>query len=163
LLAATALAAEGTAPPLDPVQPRFQWSEHYLRYNKSCVLTGIAISELRDDAFELQFRQALGEKLKLFVIIPSLPKGGTVFMEAPTTHDRWKIFSDSYVPALQGEQADSLRRNVAAGIPLTFTFDYGKAGHVTYTTAPTNAIVASGEFTTCINELEIESLKAVSK
>jgi len=76
----------------------------YLSRKDTCVLTGNAVSEMRDDAFELQFRHSRGQPLRLYVLIPGLPKGGSVYMEAPTTRDRWKISTDNYTPALSGER-----------------------------------------------------------
>jgi hypothetical protein len=160
-IAAAALAAE---PPslIDPNDESLQWRAHR-SHDSTCVLSGTAVSELRNDAFEVQFRQSRGQKLNLFVIIPGLPKGGTVFMQAPTTRDRWRIFSENYKPALAGEQAESLRRNVATGIPLTFTFNFGKGKPVIFETVPKGSITAALRFTDCVNDLAQESLKAETR
>ena len=131
------------------------WDAYQSRTD-TCVLTGKAVSEMRDDAFEVQFRHSRGQPLRLFVLIPGLPKGGSVFMEAPTTRDRWKISTDNYVPALTGERAEALRRNVAVGIPIEFTFEYGPKVRTRYETASHRAINAIAEFSGCINRLAHE-------
>jgi hypothetical protein len=157
-IAGAAFAAD--PPPLiDPNDERLQWRTHRA-HDATCVLSGTAVSEMRNDAFEVQFRQSRGQKLQLFVIIPRLAKGGTVFMQSPTTRDRWKIFSENYKPALAGDQAESLRRNVGAGIPLMFTFEYGKAKPVIFETVPKGSITAASQFTFCVNDLAQESLEA---
>ena len=142
--------------------PDLTWRSHR-NPDTTCVLRGTAVSEMRDDAFEVQFRHARGQQLKLFVLIPRLPKGGTVFMDAPTTRDRVRIFTDNYVPALTGEQAANLRRNVAAGIPLHFTFEYSKGKPVKYETVPTGAVIAAAAFASCVDENAQEALKAERK
>ncbi len=86
------------------------------------------------------------------MLIPGLPKGGMVFIESPTTRDRWRISTDNYVPVFSGERAEALRRNVAAGIPIEFTFEYGKTTRVRYETAPRGSIVAAAQFSGCIEE-----------
>lgn len=140
---------------IDPNDERLVWRAHRSP-GYTCVLTGTAVSEMRNDAFEVQFRRTHAKKLQLFVIIPGLPKGGTVFMEAPTTRDRWRIFSDSYKPALEGEQAEALRRNVGAGIPLQFTFNYGKGRPVVFETVPKGSITAANRFNACLVEVAQE-------
>jgi len=147
---------------IDPGDERLQWRTHR-SHDSTCVLSGTAVSELRNDAFEVQFRQSRGQKLALFVLIPGLPKGGTVFMQAPTTRDRWKIYTENYKPALVGDQAESLRRNVGAGIPLTFTFNYGKGKPVIFETVAKGSINASYQFISCVNDLVQESLSAETK
>lgn len=160
-LAAAAHSAGPAAPPtlIDPNDQRLQWRTHR-SHESTCVFTGTAVSEKRDDAFEVQFRQSRGQELKLFVIIPKLPRGGTVYMEAPTTRDRWTIFTENYKPALAGAQAESLRRNVATGIPLVFTFDFGQGKRVIFQTVAKGSITAAFEFTTCVNQLIQESQEA---
>lgn len=128
----------------------------YRSRKDTCVLTGKAVSEMRDDAFELQFRQSRGQPLQLFVLIPGLPKGGSVYIESPTTRDRWKISTDNFVPALSGERAESIRRNVAAGIPIEFTFEYGNNQRTRYETAPHGAVNATAAFKGCIDKLAYE-------
>ena len=151
-MAGLVAAAEPVAQPtlINMDNPGLRWHAHDAP-NYTCVLAGTAVSEMRDDAFEVQFRHSYGKKLELYVLIPGLPKGGTVYMEAPTTRDRLRIFTDNYVPALKGEQADTLRRNVAAGIPLHFTFEYGKNKRVKYETVPMWAVNAAAEFKSCID------------
>jgi hypothetical protein len=139
-------------------EPRLGWRA-YLSGRSTCVLSGTAVSELRDDAFEVRFQLSLNQPLKLFVLIPRLPGGGTVFMEAPTTHDRWQISTNNYSPALIGAQAETLRRNVAAGIPLVFTFEYGPKRRVSYETVPTHAITSATRFNSCI-AVDLERLKS---
>ncbi|HET9863486.1 MAG TPA: hypothetical protein VFP37_08585 [Steroidobacteraceae bacterium] len=141
--------------------PALAWRT-YLSGRSTCVLSGTAVSELRDDAFEVRFQQSLHEPLKLFVLIPRLPAGGTVFMEAPTTRDRWRISTNNYSPALVGSRAESLRRNVAVGIPLVFTFEYGSKRRVSYETAPAHAITAMSGFNACI-DVQLERLKTEGK
>jgi len=131
--------------------------EIYRSRGDTCVLKGTAVSEMRDDAFEVQFRRSLGQEIRMFVLIPGLSKGGMVFIEAPTTHDRWRISTDNYVPALSGERAEALRRNVATGIPIEFTFEYGKSRHVRYETAPRGSIVAAAQFMGCMDALAQEA------
>src|SRR5262249_24932219 len=109
-----------------------------------------------NDAFELQFRRSRGQPLQLFVIIPGLPKGGSVFIEAPTTRDRWKISTDNYVPALIGERAEALQRNVTVGIPIEFTFEYGESMRMRYEAAPHGGIRWAAEFAGCIDRLAHE-------
>src|SRR5688572_9988141 len=161
LLAATANPADPAPTPslIDPNDERLQWHSHR-SHESTCVFTGTAVSEQRDDAFEVQFRQSRGQELKLFVIIPKLPKGGTVFMEAPTTRDRWQIHTQNYKPALAGAQAESLRRNVATGVPLMFTFEFGQGKRVIFQTVAKGSITAAFEFTTCVNQLIQEGLEA---
>jgi hypothetical protein len=163
-LACLAVAIHAANPPavpalIDPNDESLQWRTHR-SHESTCIFTGTAVSEKRDDAFEVQFRQSRGQELKLFVIIPKLPRGGTVFMEAPTTRDRWKIFTENYKPALAGAQAESLRRNVATGIPLMFTFEFGQGKRVTFQTVAKGSITAAFEFTTCVNQLIQEGLEA---
>ncbi len=160
-LAVAAHSADPIAPPalIDPNDQRLLWRTHR-SHESTCVFTGTAVSEKRDDAFEVQFRQSRGQELKLFVIIPKLPRGGTVYMEAPTTRDRWTIFTENYKPALAGAQAESLRRNVAMGIPLMFTFDFGRGKRVLFQTVAKGSITAAFEFTTCVNQLIQESQEA---
>ena len=132
--------------------------EIYRSRSDTCVLKGIAVSEMRDDAFEVQFKRSLGQQIQLlFVLIPGLSRGGMVFIEAPTTRDRWKISTDNYVPALSGERAEALRRNVAAGIPIEFTFEYGKTTRIKYETAPRGSIVAAAQFMGCFDEITQEA------
>jgi hypothetical protein len=158
------LAAAAVAQPADEPrhlislnEPRLGWHA-YLSGRSTCVLSGTAVSELRDDAFEVRFQLSLNQPLKLFVLIPRLPAGGTVFMEAPTTADRWQISTNNYSPALTGAQAESLRRNVAAGIPLVFTFEYGPKRRVSYETVPMHAITAATRFNSCM-AVDLEKLK----
>ena len=141
---------------IDPDNANLRW-EIYRSRGDTCVLKGIAVSEMRDDAFEVQFRRSLGQEIRFFVLIPGLSQGGTVFIAAPTTRDRWRISTNNYVPALSGERAEALRRNVAAGIPIEFTFEYGKSRRVTYQTAPRGSIVAAAKFTGCMDELVHEA------
>ena len=157
-LAVAARSADPAAAPalIDPNDERLQWRMHR-SHESTCVFTGTAVSEKRDDAFEVQFRQSRGQELKLFVIIPKLPRGGTVYMESPTTRDRWTIFTENYKPALAGAQAESLRRNVATGIPLMFTFDFGRGERVIFQTVAKGSITAAFQFTTCMNQLVQES------
>jgi len=61
------------------------------------------------------------------------------------------------VPALSGERAETLRRNVAAGIPIEFTFEYGKTTRIKYETAPRGSIVAAAQFVGCFDELVQEA------
>jgi len=164
-MAALVAASQAADQPVELINmnnPGLSWRAHRAP-NYTCVLTGTAVSEMRDDAFEVQFRHSIRQKLELYVIIPRLPKGGTVFMEAPTTRDRWRIFTESYVPALKGEPADTLKRNVAAGIPLHFTFEYGQRKRVKYETVPTGAVTAASSFKSCVDEIAQEALKAVKK
>ena len=142
--------------------PALFWRSHQ-NPDTTCVLTGTAVAELRNDAFDVQFRHARGQHLQLFVLIPRLPKGGTMFMEAPTTRDRWKVVTDNYVPLLTGDKADTLRRNVAAGIPLHFTFEFPPRPPVKYETVTNGSINAAFEFNSCVNENAQEALKAVKK
>lgn len=160
-LVVVARAAEPTAVAalIDPNDERLQWRTHR-SHESTCVFTGTAISEKRDDAFEVQFRQSRGQELKLFVIIPKLPRGGTVYMESPTTRDRWTLFTENYKPALAGAQAESLRRNVATGIPLVFTFDFGQRKRVLYQTVAKGSITAAFDFTSCVSQLIQESQEA---
>ena len=163
-LAWLAVAAQAADPPaapvlIDPNDERLQWRAHR-SHDATCVFTGTAVSEKRDDAFEVQFRQSRGQELKLFVIIPKLPGGGTVYMEAPTTRDRWTLFTENYKPALAGAQAESLRRNVASGVPLHFTFDFGRGKRVTFETVAKGSINAALQFSSCVNQIERESLEA---
>src|SRR5215510_13420548 len=104
-LPVTALAAE---PPklIDIDDVRLSWNAYELRKD-TCVLVGKAVSEMRNDAFELQFRHSRGQQLLFFVLIPGLPKGGSVYVESPTTRDRWKVPTENYVPALVGERAEA--------------------------------------------------------
>ena len=141
---------------IDPDNANLRW-EIYRSRSDTCVLKGIAVSEMRDDAFEVQFKRSLGQQLQLFVLIPGLSRGGMVFIEAPTTRDRWKISTDNSVPALSGERAETLRRNVAAGIPIEFTFEYGKTTRIKYETAPRGSIVAAAQFVGCFDELVQEA------
>jgi hypothetical protein len=141
---------------IDLDNPNLRWVIYRSR-GDTCVLKGTAVSEMRDDAFEVQFRRSLGQEIKLFVLIPGLPKSGMVFIEAPTTRDRWKISTDNYVPALSGERAEALRRNVAAGIPIEFTFEYGKSTRSRYETAPRGSIVAAAQFMSCLEEVAQEA------
>ena len=145
-------AAADPARLIDIDDPALSWDAHQSRKD-TCVLVGKAVSEMRDDAFELQFRHSRGQPLRLFVLIPGLPKGGSVFIEAPTTSDRWKISTDNHVPALSGDRAETLRRSVAAGIPIEFTFEYGRQARTRYETAPHRAIISAREFTGCIERL----------
>jgi hypothetical protein len=163
-LAAAVRAADPPAVPalIDPNDERLHWRTHR-SHESTCIFTGTAVSEKRDDAFEVQFRQSRGQELKLFVIIPKLPRGGTVFMEAPTTRDRWKIFTENYKPALAGKQAESLRRNVATGVPLMFTFEFGQGKRVIFQTVAKGSITAAFEFTTCLQQLADEAMKAESR
>jgi len=160
----TCLAADPKPEPplIDPNEQHLQWRTHRSN-DDTCVFSGTAVSELRDDAFEVQFRQSRGQEIKLFVLIPRLQGGGTVFMESPTTRDRWKLFTESYRPAVAGSQAETLRRNVAAGIPLKFTFDYGKGKPVIFETVAKGSINAALQFTTCLNEVAQDALQAESK
>ena len=89
------------------------------------MLTGTAVSELREDAFEVPFRQPRGQQVELFVIIPGLPKGGTVRMEVDE-HARSlaNLHSKAMCRRWLASEADSLRRNVAARVLLHFTFEY---------------------------------------
>lgn len=141
---------------IDPDNANLRW-EIYRSRSDTCVLKGIAVSEMRDDAFEVQFKRSLGQQIQLFVLIPGLSRGGMVFIEAPTTRDRWKISTDNYVPALSGERAEALRRNVAAGIPIAFTFEYGKTTRIKYETAPRGSIVAAAQFMGCFDEITQEA------
>jgi hypothetical protein len=163
-LAATAYPADPapTPPLIDPNDERLQWHSHR-SHESTCVFTGTAVSEQRDDAFEVQFRQSRGQELKLFVIIPKLPKGGTVFMEAPTTRDRWQIHTENYKPALAGALADSFRRSVAQGIPISFTFDYGAGKRVIFATVAKGSITAAYQFNSCLAELAREALEAKTR
>ncbi len=155
-------AADDQRALIDMNNQNLRWRSHR-NPDTTCVLTGTAVSELRDDAFEVQFRHSRGQKPRLFVLIPGLQPGGTVFMESPTTPDRWRIYTDNYVPALVGEQVDALRRNVAAGIPLLFTFEYGKGKSLLYETVSLGAMTAASWFTSCVDENALESLKAVKQ
>jgi hypothetical protein len=150
-LAGAALAAD-PAKLIDIDDVNLFWSSYSSRTD-TCVLAGKAVSEMRNDAFEVQFRHSRGQTLRLFVLIPGLPRGGSVFIESPTTRDRWKISTDNYVPALTGERAEALRRNVAAGIPIEFTFEYGNQVRTRYETAPHRAIMAATQFSGCIDRL----------
>jgi len=150
------LQAEEPKTLIDMDNQNLRW-EIYRSRGDTCVLKGTAVSEMRDDAFEVQFRRSLGQEIRLFVLIPGLSQGGTVFIEAPTTHDRWRISTNNYVPALSGERAETLRRNVAAGIPIEFTFEYGKSRRVRYETAPRGSIVAAAQFVSCMDELAQEA------
>jgi hypothetical protein len=141
--------------------PGLAWRA-YLSGRSTCVLAGTAVSEMRDDAFEVRFQHALHEPLKLFVLIPRLPSGGTVFMEAPTTRDRWIISTNNHSPALDGTRAETLRRNVAVGIPLVFTFEYGPKRRVSYETVPTHAIAAMSRFNSCV-DVQLERLKTEAR
>jgi hypothetical protein len=141
---------------IDIDDPVLSWDAYQVRRD-TCALVGKAVSEMRDDAFEVQFRLSRGQVLQMFVLIPNLPKGGSVYIEAPTTHDRWKISTNNYVPALNGERAELLRRNVAAGIPIEFTFEYGSKARRRYETAPHQAINAAREFSGCIERLAHEA------
>jgi len=141
---------------IDMDNQALRW-ENYRSRGDTCVLKGTAVSEMRDDAFEVQFRRSLGQEIRMFVLIPGLSKGGMVFIEAPTTHDRWRISTDNYVPALSGERAEALRRNVATGIPIEFTFEYGKSRRVRYETAPRGSIVAAAQFMGCMDALAQEA------
>lgn len=163
-LAVAVPAADPAAVPqlIDPNDERLQWRTHR-SHESTCVFTGTAVSEKRDDAFEVQFRQSRGQELKLFVIIPKLRGGGTVYMEAPTTRDRWKIYTENYKPALAGAQAESLRRNVATGVPLMFTFEYGQGKRVIFQTVAKGSITAAFEFTTCLRQLAEEAMKGESR
>lgn len=163
-LVAGVRAADPSAVPelIDPNDERLQWRVHR-SHEATCILSGTAVSELRNDAFEVQFRQSRGQELKLFVIIPRLPKGGTVFMEAPTTRDRWRIHTENYKPALTGAQAESLRRNVAAGIPLMFRFDFGTKKPVTFETVAKSSTTAALRFTSCLQDLAREAAEAQNK
>jgi hypothetical protein len=157
-VAGAASPREPSQPPplIDPNDDRLVWYTHR-GHGETCVLTGTAVSEMRDDAFEVQFRQSLRQKLQLFVLIPRLPKGGTVYMEAPTTRDRWNVYTENFKPALLGEQAEALRRNVATGIPLVFTFNFGKGKPVIYQTVPRGSISAALQFVACLREVEQEA------
>jgi hypothetical protein len=141
---------------IDLDNPNLRW-ESYRSRADTCVLKGTAVSEMRDDAFEVQFRRSLGQEIKLFVLIPGLSKGGMVFIESPTTRDRWRISTDNYVPVFSGERAEALRRNVAAGIPIEFTFEYGKTTRIRYETAPRGSIVAASKFIGCFDEIMQEA------
>ena len=154
-------SAGGPAPIIDINNRNLNW--HYYRSpDTTCVFAGTAVSELRDDAFEVQFRQARGQKMKLFVLIPGLPKGGTLYMESPVTRERWKIFTENYVPALDGEKAEALQRNVAGGVSLWFTFEFaGK--RVKYETISRGSAATAGYFRNCVNYNLMESLKAETK
>ena len=155
-MALVSLAGAGRAadPPalIDIDDGSLYWDVHASR-GDTCVLVGKAVSEMRNDAFELQFRHSRGQPLRMFVLIPGLPKGGSVYIQSPTTRDRWKISTDNYVPALSGERAEALRRNVAAGIPIEFTFEYGNNARTRYETAPHRAIMAATHFSGCIDRL----------
>ena len=113
------------------------WDAYQSRTD-TCVLRGKAVSEMRDDAFEVQFRHSRGQPLRLFVLIPGLPKGGSgVHRSADHARSLEDFSTDNYVPALSGERAEALRRNVAVGIPIEFTFEYGQDKCVQrYETAP---------------------------
>lgn len=141
---------------IDMDDQNLRW-EIYRSRGDTCVLKGTAVSEMRDDAFEVQFRRSLGQEIRLFVLIPGLSKGGMVFIESPTTHDRWRISTDNYVPALSGVRAETLRRNVATGIPIEFTFEYGKSRRIRYETAPRGSIVAAAKFVGCFDEITQEA------
>ncbi|HET9474727.1 MAG TPA: hypothetical protein VFO82_12595 [Steroidobacteraceae bacterium] len=141
---------------IDLDNPNLRW-EIYRSRGDTCVLKGTAVSEMRDDAFEVQFRRSLGQEIRLFVLIPGLPRSGIVFIEAPTTRDRWKISTDNYVPALSGERAEALRRNVAAGIPIEFTFEYGRNARTRYETAPRGSILAAAQFMGCLDQVAQEA------
>lgn len=154
--------AAADPPALDMNSDSLSWRAHR-NPDTTCVLRGTAVSEMRDDAFEVQFRHSRGQKLKLYVLIPGLSGGGTLFMEAPTTRDRWRVFTDKQAPLLDGDQAESLRRNVAAGIPLNFTFEFGRNKPVRYETVSRGAITAASIFRSCEDENALESLKAVNK
>jgi len=159
LLLYTAGASAGE-PVLNINNPALYWRAHR-NPDTTCVLTGTAVSEMRNDAFEVQFRHARGDQLKLFVLIPKLPGGGTMFMEAPTTRDRWRIFTESYVPVLIGDKADSLRRNASAGLPLHFTFEFPPKRPVKYETVSNGSTIAAFEFNTCVDRNAQEALQAV--
>jgi len=154
--AVPALHADEPKTLIDMDNQNLRW-ESYRSRGDTCVLKGTAVSEMRDDAFEVQFRRSLGQEIRFFVLIPGLAGGGMVFIEAPTTRDRWKISTDNYVPALSGERAEALRRNVASGIPIEFTFEYGKSQRVRYQTAPRGSIVAAAKFVGCIDQVVHEA------
>ena len=160
-LAGLAHSAGGPAPIIDINNRNLDW--HYYRSpDTTCVIAGTAVSELRDDAFEVQFRQARGQKMKLFVLIPGLPQGGSLFMESPVTRERWRIFTENYAPALDGEKAEALQRNVAGGVSLWFTFEFaGK--RVKYETISRGSATAASYFRNCLNYNLLESLKAEAK
>jgi hypothetical protein len=147
--------AVGAAQPADqPIgtididNPKWNW-RFYPFSDGTCAIAGTAVSELRSDAFEVQFRRAPGQKLKLFVIIPGLQKGGSLYMESPVTRERWRIFTESYVPALDGDKAEALQRNVAGGVSLHFTFEF-KGSRVKYQTISRGAPVAANHFNNCV-------------
>jgi len=159
------LAACFTVPILHAGEPKtlididnqnLRWVVYRIR-GDTCVLKGTAVAEMRDDAFEVQFKRSLGQQIQLFVLIPGLSGGGMVFIEAPTTRDRWRISTDNYVPVLSGERAEALRRNVASGIPIEFTFEYGKSRRIRYETAPRGSIVAAAKFVACFDEITQEA------
>jgi hypothetical protein len=140
--------ADETVGAIDTANPRLNW-RFYPISDGSCVIAGTAVSELRSDAFELQFRKSPFQKLRLFVVIPGLPKGGSLYMESPVTRERWRIFTESYVPALEGEKAEALQRNVAGGVSLHFTFEFS-GRRVKYETISRGASTASSYFRSCV-------------
>jgi hypothetical protein len=145
---------------IEPANTKLNW-RYYAVSGDACVMAGTAVSELRSDAFELQFRRSPGQKMKLFVIIPGLPKGGSLYMESPVTRERWKIFTESYVPALEGEKAEALQRNVAGGVSLHFTFEFSGT-RVKYATISRGGPVAASRFQTCVVNLQ-QSFEARGK
>ena len=136
---------------INPDDPGLGWRMY--RTGGTCVLAGTSVSERRDDAFEVQFRRARGEPLKFFVLIPGLSSGGMVYIESPTTRDRWKISTDNYTPALEGTRAEAIQRNSISGIPIAFTFEYPRAKRVQFQTVPTRAVDSSVLFTQCVTHI----------
>jgi len=147
-------ADEPTEPPelIDTSTPNLRWKTWQQR-GDTCVMAGTAVSEKREDAFEVQFRRSRGQPLKFFALIPELRGGGIVYIESPTTRDHWKISTDNLVPALEGARAAAIHRNSITGIPIEFLFVYGSK-RVKYQTIPTNAVVAATDFSKCIEIIE---------
>jgi hypothetical protein len=137
---------------INPRDPSVGWRA-YMSVG-TCVLAGTAISEKRDDAFEVQFRRSRGQKLAFHVLIPGLRSGGSVFIESPTTRDRWKVVTDNFHPALDGARAEAIHRNTVSGIPIAFSFEFPGTRRVIYETAPINAVDGAIEFGKCIEFIE---------
>lgn len=147
--------AADPAPPelIDPARPEYRWKTFRVG-GDTCVMAGTAVSEKRDDAFEVQFRRSRAQKLRFFALIPRLRSGGSVYIESPTTRDRWRIPTDNLAPALEGPKAEAIHRNSISGIPIAFDFEYARGKRVKYETAPTNAVVAATDFVKCVEFIE---------
>ena len=151
-LALGCIAAEPPAL-INPNDPALAWRSYIVR-NDTCVLAATALSERRDDAFDVEFKRARGQTLRLYVTIPKLPGGGMLFIESPTTRDRWRISTDHYTPVLEGARAEAIHRNAISGIPIAFTFEYPARKPVIYQTVPARAVDAAAAFAKCIEYVE---------